>query len=284
MLAVAGQPFDSPDYSFEIKWDGVRALAATERGSAWRLWGREAGNYTSRYPEVAGLAKLPTGTILDGELVQLVDGRADFARLLRRHQLSSRRKIALAAEQQPIAYIVFDLLQLKGRSYMNQPLAKRRQRLAELLGEAQIRQLVFSRAVLNAGQVFFRQVVEQGHEGVMAKRLDSPYCPGRRSAAWQKIKPELQLACLIVGYRGDSMALERLLLAAEREGKLCFVGEVHAGLTESLRRELALLIVKYGSAKAQVHRPSRYLRPGEQPCLVRSVLAAELELLTVCCT
>jgi ATP-dependent DNA ligase len=70
MLAVSATPFDAPEYSFEVKWDGIRALAAVE-ATAWRLWGRKRADYTARYPELDGLRRLSAGTLLDGELVAL---------------------------------------------------------------------------------------------------------------------------------------------------------------------------------------------------------------------
>ena len=271
MLAISSEPFDSPEYSFEIKWDGVRALAAVERNSTWRLWGRDASDYTSRYPELSSLAELPAGTVLDGELVHVVQGRADFPAILRRHQLSSRRKIGLAAERQPIVYVVFDLLQLEGRSLVCQPLARRRQLLELLLAGARPRHLVFSEAVVATGQEFFRQVVDQGHEGVMAKRLDSGYAAGKRAAAWRKVKPHLQLVCVVLGYRGDRRASESLLLAANHAGALRFVGEVRAGMTGNVRSELAPLLAKFRGPKPAVACPetANWLQP-KVFCLVRA--------------
>src|SRR6202158_6450532 len=85
MLATAAAPFDAEDYLFEVKWDGVRALAESALGR-WRLWGRTGADYTPRYPELAVLGRLPAGTVVDGELVVLHEGRADFPALLPRHQ------------------------------------------------------------------------------------------------------------------------------------------------------------------------------------------------------
>ena len=84
MLAIQATPFDAEDYLFEVKWDGVRALASVEQDS-WSLWGRHGVDYTSRYPELAILRRLPSGTVVDGELVALDQGRADLPALLRRH-------------------------------------------------------------------------------------------------------------------------------------------------------------------------------------------------------
>src|SRR5439155_27031486 len=85
MLATASAPFDSEEYTFEVKWDGVRALASVEQGQCC-VWGRHAVDYTPRYPELAVLGRLPAGTVVDGELVVWRDGRAEFPALLSRRQ------------------------------------------------------------------------------------------------------------------------------------------------------------------------------------------------------
>src|SRR5271163_3918975 len=107
MLATAAAPFDSDDYVFEVKWDGVRALAGVSAGQ-WQLWGRQGVDYTSRYPELAVLRRLPAGTVVDGELVVMQQGRADLPSLLRRHQ----RRTPLRSDYQglPLTYVLFDLL------------------------------------------------------------------------------------------------------------------------------------------------------------------------------
>src|SRR5271169_535122 len=107
MLATAAAPFDAPEYSFEVKWDGVRALAAVEPGS-WSLWGRGGVDYTARYPELAVLGRLPPGMVVDGELVVLRQGRADFPALMRRHQ--RRRPLPPGYQVSAVTYILFDLL------------------------------------------------------------------------------------------------------------------------------------------------------------------------------
>src|SRR5207249_389492 len=85
MLAVPAAPFDSTEYSYEVKWNGIRALAAVET-AGWRLWGRERADYTARYPELEVLRRMPAGTLVDGELVAFdADGQPNLPRLLRRH-------------------------------------------------------------------------------------------------------------------------------------------------------------------------------------------------------
>jgi ATP-dependent DNA ligase len=192
MLAVPAAPFDSPEYSFEVKWNGVRALAAVEK-SDWRLWGRERADYTGRYPELDVLRGLPVGTLVDGELVAFgAHGRPDLPRLLRRHGLTDPWRIRQARHWCSVCYVVFDLLYQAGRCLLREPLAQRRELLAELCQGLAVADVHFSAGVIGAGTALFEAAVARGHEGVMAKYLGSRYRPGRRSAAWRKIKPGRQ--------------------------------------------------------------------------------------------
>lgn len=270
MLAVASEPFDSPLYSFEIKWDGVRALAAVKPGSVCQLWGRDGTDYTPRYPDLAAvLCELPAGTILDGELVRFVDGQADFAGLLRRHQLVSLRKIRWAAAWQPVTYMLFDILQFKGRSLVHLPLRERRHLLAELLARATPDRLLFSSGVTQGGQQFFQNVIDQGHEGVMAKHLDSCYSPGKRSAAWRKIKPRTEVVCVIVGYQTSRTGIDSLLLAAQSADQLRYVGQVGLGPNEAVQRELGPQLKRLVSTKPLIAslQSAHWVRP-ELYCVV----------------
>ena len=159
MLAVAAEPFDSPEYSFEIKYDGVRALAAVEE-AGWRLWGRERADYTDRYPELDVLRRLPAGTLVDGELVAFdEEGRPKLRRLLRRHGLTDPWRIRQAKQWCPVRYVLFDLLYHAGRCLMREPLARRRDALAEVCEKLAAARVVFSPALIGAGAAFYHQVV-----------------------------------------------------------------------------------------------------------------------------
>jgi ATP-dependent DNA ligase len=188
MLAVAAEPFDSLEYCFEIKYDGVRALAAVDE-MGWRLWSRERADYTTRYPELDVLRRLPAGTLVDGELVAFdADGRPELRRLLRRHALTDSWRIRQARHWCPVRYVLFDLLFHAGRCLMRVPLVRRRELLAEVC-ERLDGVVVFSPAVIGAGTALFQAAVAARHEGVMAKQLMSVYWPGKRSSTWKKIKP-----------------------------------------------------------------------------------------------
>jgi ATP-dependent DNA ligase len=188
MLAVRAEPFDSPEYLFEVKWDGVRALAARE-ATGWRMWGREGADYTARYPELEVLSRLPPDTLLDGEVILCQGGRPHLPSLLSRHQLVRPQRIEALGRVRPVTYVVFDVLAIRGRSLLAHTLQARREILEGLLDSLHEPRLVFSAGVVGAGRRFFAEAVRQGQEGVMAKHLASRYRPGRRTAAWKKIKP-----------------------------------------------------------------------------------------------
>ncbi|HEV3345127.1 MAG TPA: hypothetical protein VG125_32420 [Pirellulales bacterium] len=269
MLAVQSQPFDSEDHLFEVKWDGVRALAAVE-GGGLRVWGRELSDYGQRYPELDSLRCLPDGTVLDGELVALHGGRAELGELMRRHQLVNGRKIQQASRLQPATYVVFDLLYEGGQSLLGQPLLERRQRLQELAARYPECGLVFSDGVVGAGRDFFQKVVEQGHEGVVAKHVGSRYLPGKRGPAWRKIKPFQTLPCVAIGYTSARCGISSLLVATERQGKLQYVAELTAGFTVAAKVELAQLLARQPRSGPVVPCPKRanWVEP-ELYCQVR---------------
>jgi bifunctional non-homologous end joining protein LigD len=243
MLAVRSEPFDSGEFVFEVKWNGVRALAARD-ASGGRLWGRELADYRNRYPELAFLDRLPPGTVLDGEIVLLRQGVPDLEALLARHPLTQATAIQHLSRTDPVRYVVFDALYADGRCLFAEPLYKRRAALRDVFIDLAEPQLVFSDGIAGPGSVFFEQVVAQGHEGVVAKHLASTYAPGRRCAAWRKIKPARTLPCVIVGYLPGRQGFHRLQVAAPREGQLCYVAGLHNGFTDTVRAQLSDLLLK----------------------------------------
>jgi DNA ligase D-like protein (predicted ligase) len=238
MLCRSARPFDSPAHLFEVKWDGVRALAFVEAGQ-WRLQGRRRAGLASRYPELALLARLPSGTVLDGELVVLQpDGRPDFAAVVGRENGSAARA-ADAARLKPVVYVVFDLLWERGESLLARPLRERRQRLHACVAGLDPRRVFAAEGVEGAGLALFAAVQQRALEGVVAKELDAPYRPGERSAAWQKIKALQSVHCLILGFEpaGDD-DFRSLIVASDFGGELRCVGKVGSGIGEAERRDL----------------------------------------------
>jgi len=246
MLAVAGRPFDSKDHFFEFKWDGYRAGAMIENDKP-RLMSRNGLDLAERYPGLAPLGRLPRGLALDGEIVAFRAGKPDFS-LLQRHGPRS--------DPSTVRFVAFDLLYEDFESRLELPFSRRRQILERIVERAHQPELVLSEGLPAAGQALYRQACEQGLEGVVSKRLSSPYASGRRNGAWIKIKRRLRLQALINGYipkpGGDFQSLlvagnappsaERDAEPSAEAGALRYLGRVGSGFTESLRARLNALL------------------------------------------
>lgn len=242
MLAKLGSPFDSDKYSFEIKWDGTRALAFIESDRYWLVNRRQVA-MTDRYPEFAFLQKLPAGTVLDGEIVVLTNGKADFQRLMAREQARYPLKIRMLSRSMPATYIVFDLLYDAYQPIMAVPFHLRREKLRTLMRRIQSPRLLLSEAVVGDGKEFYQGVCAQGMEGVIAKRLGSSYLPGKRSDAWIKIKKGASEICAVIGFLpAGAKDFRSLILAAPFNGKLQCVGKVGTGFTDKMRAHINRLL------------------------------------------
>lgn len=187
LAATATEPFDSNDYFFEVKWDGIRCLAFIDAGGV-RLQSRRLSEITAQFPELGSLRSIPNGTVLDGELIILESGKPSLLRIQQRMHLQDRVRVHLLSELSPAVFMVFDVLYAHGKSVMMQSLACRRHILAYLLCELDGANVKMTEGVLGAGIEYFAAVQRMGLEGVMAKRLDGRYLVGRRSGNWKKIK------------------------------------------------------------------------------------------------
>jgi ATP-dependent DNA ligase len=207
----------------------------------------------------AGKRSLPSGTVLDGELVLLSGRVPDLEAMLARHQLARPEQIRRASQEQPVTYVVFDLLYHEGRSLLGQPLTVRRECLQRLVAALQEPRLVFSEGVIGAGKTFFEEAVRQGQEGVMAKHLASSYLPGKRLACWRKIKPKHLLPVVIIGWIPGRQGVGSLLVAALREGVMRYVANVRTGFTTQQRSDLARLLESRRRSRPVVPCPHRGL-------------------------
>ncbi len=187
MLARRSEPFDSQRHLFELKWDGMRALAFVGHEDC-RLMSRWGNEMTSRFPELVHFSGLRPGTVLDGELVVCKDAQPHLGSLQSRLHVSGALKIAHLARALPVTYVVFDLLYDDFTSVMSESLRSRRDRLHALVKQQDDPRLVFSEGIVGSGVTLFREVCRRGLEGVVAKELSSGYRPGRRGGAWLKIK------------------------------------------------------------------------------------------------
>jgi DNA ligase D-like protein (predicted ligase)/DNA ligase D-like protein (predicted 3'-phosphoesterase) len=234
MLAgTAPAPFSDDNWLFEIKWDGVRAIATVD--GTLSLRSRNDIELAGQFPELAELLVLAPGTALDGEIVVMTGGKPDMQSLLSRLQAGTPRTGAA-----PVTYIVFDILERGGKDLTGLRLSERRKQLEEAVREGP--HVVLSVPVEGRGEDYYRAAVAQGLEGVMAKRKDSRYEPGTRSGAWLKIKAQKSCDCVIAGHTpgqgGRGPAFGALLLGLYEEGRLVPVGKVGTGFSDRLLAEL----------------------------------------------
>ena len=283
MLAItADEPFDSPQFTYEAKWDGVRTLAFVDGGEV-RLQTRNLLDCTKQYPEAHGVAEALTGgyqAILDGEIVALDEkGVPSFQRLQPRMHLTGEGAVARLRKSVPVVYEVFDLLYLDGEDLTRRPLRERRQRLeAALEPMGHIR---LSEGFPGSGVALFKAAQEQGLEGIVAKRLDAPYVSGR-SAAWVKVKAFKTMDCVIGGWtagQGDRQStLGALIVGIYRDGQLIPVGHVGSGFDDRTLRELLATLTEHRSPSSpfavapKVNQPATWCFPD----LVCEVRYAEL--------
>jgi bifunctional non-homologous end joining protein LigD len=264
MLATAGTlPSDDARWAFEIKWDGVRAIAHSQPGEL-RLHSRNLKDITGQYPELGRLGRAlgSHSAILDGEIVAFdAEGRPSFAALQHRMQVASKAQAQRLAKGNPVTYMVFDLLWLDGHTLMELPYVERRERLTSLRLAGESWQT--PEHVLGRGKDVLKASAEQRLEGIIAKRLDSTYQPGRRTSSWVKVKNFSRQEFVIGGWMpGQGRRRERigalLLGVYEGPGKLRYVGRVGTGFNEA---ELDRL----GGLLRGLERPSSPFTLGERP-------------------
>ena len=247
MLARAGKlPVDDGAWAFEIKWDGVRALAYSEPGRL-RFESRNRNDITASYPELRPLNRALSShrAILDGEVVAFETGshppRPSFGRLQSRMHVSSESAARRRAKEVPVVYVIFDLLWLDGHPLMHLPYAERRARLKELGLHGASWQTPDH--VVGEGAAVLEASKASGLEGVVAKRLDSPYEAGRRSACWIKVKNVRREDVVVGGWLpGEGRRRERigaLLVGVEEDGALRYAGRVGTGFTDAELERLA---------------------------------------------
>jgi bifunctional non-homologous end joining protein LigD len=234
MLAVSGLLPTGKDWAFELKWDGVRAIAVT-RDRKLRLYARSGAEVTVAYPELAGLADAIPDAVLDGEVVVLHDGRPSFAALAERMHVRGQERAAALAGTIPVTYMVFDLLQLDGEELTELPYERRRERLEEAVVPGP-RWLV--PPSFPDGPATLAAAEEHALEGVVAKRLGSVYRPGHRSPDWVKVKREETGDFVVGGWRPGERTLGALLIGSPVPGGLTYRGRVGGGISGAAERSL----------------------------------------------
>ena len=272
-------PEDGAGWGFEVKWDGVRALALV-RGGRVQALNRTGGEITSRYPELRALGRAlgSRRVVLDGEIVALDErGRPSFQLLQSRMHLSSDGAVRRRAREVPAAYVIFDLLYLDGRSTTSLPYRQRRELLAglELDGPAWQTPAHYEAD----GAALLAASREQGLEGVIAKRLDSSYEAGSRSRAWLKVKNHRREALVVGGWlpgSGGRRGRIGALLVGFREepgGEVRYAGRVGTGFTDAELERLGGLL----EPLARQGTPFTGRQPPKEARFVEPSLVADVE-------
>ena len=240
LASLAERPFSRPDWLFEIKYDGVRVLAARD-GERVELYGRAGQVFTGRYPEVVtALRTLPLGRfVLDGEVVTLDErGRPSFQRLQNRMHLTRPADVERARSTVPVSAVFFDALALDGHDLRDVALAERKASLALVLPARGV--IRAGEHVEGRGEAFYEAAAEQRLEGIIAKRADSRYVGGR-TREWLKIKCHLRQEFVIGGWtepqgtRGWFGALHVGIYDGDR---LVYAGKVGTGFDEATLRRV----------------------------------------------
>ena len=246
---LAAAPFSDPDWLFEIKWDGYRVEAVVREGKV-RLWTRHRQDAARYFPSLAGPPSWIAAqeAIVDGEVVALrPDGTADFGMLQDLAGVKGPRPGRPARAGVPgesrdavaLAYEVFDLLHLDGRSLLDVPLEDRKRLLRAVLRPHPV--VRYAAHVETDGAAFFEAAAALGVEGIVAKLRRSRYEPGRRSRAWLKLKSRPEQELVVGGYvpgRGRSADLGALVVGVHEDGVLRHAGRVGSGFDEGTRSML----------------------------------------------
>jgi len=270
MLAEIGDEARSdPKWSYEPKLDGYRVIAFVQDGKV-SLQSRNGLDYTAQFPEITSelAAQAIDKMVLDGEVVAFdAAGVPSFNALQNRAKLKTEKEIAEGRKQTPVAYVCFDLLHFAGLNLCGSPYVDRRRYLTQCLLPSDHIQLIH---VSDDAEKLYAAAIDRGLEGIVAKRKDSTYQPGRRTPAWRKIKAVQSAEFVVGGYtkgKGTREPLGALLLGYWDDKRFRYVGHVGSGLDEEtfqdLRERVAKLTRKTSpfAEKVDLHRPTTWIEP-----------------------
>lgn len=272
MLAHIGEKaFSDPDWIFEIKWDGYRAVAEL-KGTNVKLYSRNGLSFESKYAAVtAALKKMNIKAVLDGEIVILdKQNRPNFQLLQHYPDIE---------EPHQIVYYVFDLLELDGKKLYDTPLLERKKILKKILGKKNAF-IQYCDHVEADGKGFFKVMVKNGFEGMMAKEKNSLYHPGKRSSEWLKIRNHKTEEAIICGYtapQGSRKFFGSLILGMYKEDKPVYIGNVGTGFDEKSLEELYVKMQKLKRKTSPFAQPIMFNAPVTwiKPALVCNIKYTE---------
>lgn len=234
LISERKEPFNDPNWIYELKLDGCRCIAYIERGRVV-LRNKRNMDLLPRFMELQNIDRqISDKCVLDGELVVMYKNKPDFYRLQRRTILTDRLQMELEINRFPATFIAYDCLQVGNKSLLQSPLMERKDILQSLISEN--KQFSYTRYVKEQGIQLYKLTEEQELEGVVAKRADSLYYPGKRSKEWIKFKRLTDKEFVICGYKPGKPT--SLILGEFRNGKLMYAGVVSFGVQREILRIL----------------------------------------------
>lgn len=265
---TAKHAFNNPEWIFEIKWDGYRAIAEISRNGKVNLYSRNLISFNQSYPSiVSDLSRFKIDAIIDGEIVALDGyGKPSFGLL----QDFKKNKAN-------IVYYVFDIIYLNGYSLLRVPLIVRKNILKNILPEGN--NLRFSNHIDGYGLEFFNLVKDEDLEGIIAKEKNSLYFPGQRSNKWLKIKNIFEEEVIICGYTPPNSGrnyFSSLILGSYKNGDLVYRGKVGTGFDEITLKSLYLKFRPLVQIKSPFKNPPKFKAVWLEPDLVCQIKYTEI--------
>lgn len=234
LISQMQEPFDDADWIYELKLDGCRCVAYLEENRVV-LRNKRNMELLPRFPELGSIhSQVKNRCVLDGELIVMVNGVPDFYELQKRTLLNDKFKIRLGADKLPASFVAYDCLQYGDKVLFDVPLIERKSMLQETVLEDD--QIAVSRFIPEKGTELFALTVQQELEGVVAKRKDSLYFPGKRTKDWIKFKRMADKDFIICGYEPGDMV--NLILGEYQAGKLVYGGTVTLGVRKEIVKVL----------------------------------------------
>ncbi|SEU07790.1 bifunctional non-homologous end joining protein LigD [Lacrimispora sphenoides] len=256
LISEMVEPFDSPNFIYEIKWDGIRTLSFLDTKTDMR--NKRNKLMIPIFPELESLYRqVKTKCIIDHELLVLKNGIPDFYEVQKRALMSNSFKIKLAADKYPASVIAYDILYYKDKDITMLPLMERKKYLTDVVIENHL--ISVSRFIENDGIKLFELVKEKGLEGTVAKRKDSLYWQGKRTKDWVKCKIMSTDDCVICGYIPKENNMTSMVLGQYDDDVLVYKGHVTLGVSLRVLKEHKYKVIDYS--------PFGYVPPGNDDCV-----------------
>lgn len=241
LIGIQGEPFDDPDYFYELKLDGIRCIAYLD-DSGTDLRNKRNIRLLPKVPELSEIHKqVKKSCILDGELAVIKDGRTNFNEIQKRVMKENPMKIRMSAERLPACFTAFDILYLDGQETASLPLWERKKLLTAVMVK-ESKYFAVSHYIQGNGTEFFQLTKEHRLEGIVAKRKDSRYYFDKRTKDWIKIKNMADEDFVICGYIRKSSRVVSLVLGQYTEGEMEYRGHVTLGVSERIVEQLKELM------------------------------------------